>query len=671
MFYHSYVTTGVVMANKIDVKKSFVQFPRKDYQVLGISSISVVDFADKILRILRNNILTDCSAQEADALVAMFCSQQVSPSEILCFPPLGFLYVDDIKRLDEFSDDEQKRYIQQISQNLNYIANAAKKVIAESDNQDLVTIASFLYDKKCAKVGYLGTALRFPSRENIYVINGYPVITLYGFVNSKQMDWQNTFFITEESSYTTDSTLITDNFDCGDVKKYEQHNSEMDSSFDVLSSSTATNSEVETHSQDGRNDQIIQREINSFNSGHDHATDLEVDEFSSGSADEPLNNMSGGDNLVSEGDFHEKNSRTIRFYVWLLFLFILFIFLLFLCRHQLISYFYPDYTGGQHDYSDVDNSNVTPTSHVTAVNNDSSVPSLESNQKLVTSSDVVAGSRKETAQVESNATAGSRKETEQVGPNATAGSRKETEQVGPNATAGSRKETVQDASNATAGSRKETAQDASNATAGSRKETVQDVSNATAGSGKETVQDASNATAGSGKETVQDASNTAAGSRKDTLQVAANPVTGLGNNEVDQLEPSVGETTETSTLSYETAGGSSADSESPGQKKEANNDANLYIGSLYRANDYSFVLVNDGKKSVLHISSRTDSTVQCDLPVKLVSHNKVYVELKVDSSKCDLEYAPNYLKCDANIEYCGFIDSQDQETPFYIKLERR
>ena len=197
----------MAFANKksINPNSQFVIYKRKDFKNLGHSSKPVYEFADKIIRVLRNNVLSGSSKKDVDALLAMFCRQQISPSEINCFPPNEFHRINSIQRLTDLSEDEQKRYLIQIRDNLRFICHTAETQMKSPDSKkDLKTILSFLYEPEYKGAECFGPFLRFPSAETVFVINGYPVITLYGFVENKTINWEQTFFVIDAPDTSAD-----------------------------------------------------------------------------------------------------------------------------------------------------------------------------------------------------------------------------------------------------------------------------------------------------------------------------------------------------------------------------------------------------------------------------------------------------------------------------------
>ncbi len=722
----------------IDVKKFFVQFSRKDYLGLGISSISVADFSDKILRILRNNILTECSRHDADALIAMFCRQQVTPSHILCFPPSGFIHVSELKNISEFSDEEQRGFVRQISQNLNYISLAAKKILAQPNiNPDLATIASFLYDPKYTKVNCLGTAMRFPSRENIYVINGYPVITLYGFVYSRQSNWENTFFITDEPSYTKDSSISVDNFNSGDVKDYGQ---ESDSASDELTSDVGrvnssdrqnfsdsnnikhsnsvknpgyseiyrennesdqsiSGSSVKKNFQDPVDDLDDCSEFNpglygdptfdstnfqrqefeysgdNFSSGHNFGngsqnvgnshnsrgnqadsyvgtdTGTEFERIMNGADSDETELTCGRSNSnssISE-EFVDSNSSELPLeqdspksnfwlYFWMFFLFLLLLLLLllFLNRNMIVHRFFPEYAYllGDKQESEITSPEARKIPTETTIGdeavhhvNGSVVPAADDRQNNHPAEKGVKNDEGKSLKQNSSPNDGEKSSSDVRLFRPEESINEDTNSAIPPADAKDSNPPVKNGLNNDTDKLAD-----QNSKLSDNENSSSDVRQYRS------------------EEEINE-KNSSVASSADAKQ--SNPAT-------QKLEK---------TEAYNIT--------SPERNAESKQDNNRSAmvdhsstGIMYRANDYKFVFKGTNGKYWLHISSKTEPSKQCNLPVTLASDSKNSIEWSVNSKNCALEYAPNYLKCNANMELCGFIDSQNQETPFYIKLEK-
>lgn len=150
-----------------------------DYEILGSNGYNIKSSWDRILEIIYKRLYKN-DAKEATRAIAIFAKPTYNKTTIDWYVPSEYGYNPKIKKLVEYSPEEQNKFCTEFTTIVDNIRQRALAAYKNKKNDQTINILlSFLFDPKDHTKP--GVALTFNYPQNIYVINDqYPIITGWG-----------------------------------------------------------------------------------------------------------------------------------------------------------------------------------------------------------------------------------------------------------------------------------------------------------------------------------------------------------------------------------------------------------------------------------------------------------------------------------------------------------
>lgn len=165
-----------------------VRFEINKFTQLGERGVSAFSRARQLKNYLVRNLLKKfAQLQDSDVkrIADLFCEEQIVGDSMVCSVNDIKTPIESIIPFYKLSQREKNKVIRYIFNTLSFIRNLAYKKIKETDSRELNDILYFFYSKSNPEYNYFGSFLRFPRENCIFLVNGLPVVTMWGFADFK------------------------------------------------------------------------------------------------------------------------------------------------------------------------------------------------------------------------------------------------------------------------------------------------------------------------------------------------------------------------------------------------------------------------------------------------------------------------------------------------------
>lgn len=363
----------------------------KKYIKIGEGGRNVFEILPKLLKTLEYYILDGVEDKELkQAYLKIFSTMEIVAGNVHCYASEYFGPSKlKVKKLTSLPLNLQNKYKIMLARALLDIRNKAKDAIEKYKNPDLTKQLMFFYNPNRKSPFGFGVALQFPSFDNIYIVEGSPVMTMYGFEQANMNEsWYTNTKIEEFISKLDPCVLVPYNPN----EKVEDNDYNSSAEGNVIINVPVISSFSPSREEQQENSVISQNNGNNADiSNTEPIGNTQKDE----TVDEKINNSSVNESTIDGVYVTETTSETEtkkfslnKLLKWLLICFL--ILLLFLLLIYLLSPKFKTFINSKY-YGDPITSGASLDSNYDSVTplNGSSVALTDPNSAVSTNEDVV------------------------------------------------------------------------------------------------------------------------------------------------------------------------------------------------------------------------------------------------------------------------------------------